>query len=164
RMEFANSSGNLGNVLHHLGQVMEAESAYADTLAAMKQLAAEFPNRPDYRNNVAGTLGNLANLSLSRRDFSAARKCLEDALPYHQSALQTKTQHPAYRSFYRNYFLGMVVACAGQGDRKAAVAAAAKRRDLGWETATDGYDAAVMLAACLPIVEEAEASFYADQA
>ena len=64
--------------------------------------------------------------------------------------------------------------CAGQGDRSAALAAATKRRDLGWHPATDAYEAACMLARCVPIVEkddklaaakrQAEMRFYADQA
>ncbi len=64
--------------------------------------------------------------------------------------------------------------CAGQGDRPAALAAATKRRDLGWDPAVDAYDAACMMARCVPIVEknaklnaakrQAEMQFYADQA
>ena len=64
--------------------------------------------------------------------------------------------------------------CAGQGDRPAALAAAAKLRDLGWDPATDAFVAAWTLAWCVPIVEKddkldapkrrAEMQFYADQA
>src|SRR5262249_32265590 len=56
----------------------------------------------------------------------------------------------------------------------AALAAATKRRDLGWDRAVDAYDAAGVLALCVRIVEkddkldapkrQAEMQFYADQA
>ena len=39
--------------------------------------------------------------------------------------------------------------CAGQGDRPAALAAAAKLRDLGWDPAADAYGAAWTLARCV---------------
>ena len=64
--------------------------------------------------------------------------------------------------------------CAGLGDRPAALAAAMKRRDLGWDPAIDAYEAACTLVRCVKIVEkddkldapkrQAEMQFYADQA
>ena len=108
----------------------------------MKQLAADFPKVPDYRNDVAGTLFNLANAASMRRDFAAARRLLDEAFPYHQDALQANPRHADYRQGYRNSLEELTQACAGLGDRPAALAAATQRRDLGWDPAADAYSAA----------------------
>ena len=109
-----------------------------------------------------------------RRDFDAARRFLDEAFPHYQAALQANPRHPDYRSYYRNNLVELTLSCAGQGDRPAALAAATKRRDLGWDPAVDAYGAACTLARCVPIVEkddkldaanrQAEMQFYADQA
>jgi tetratricopeptide (TPR) repeat protein len=175
RRELADGHNNLGHLLlRDTGRLKEAESAYADALAIYKQLAADFPKVPDYRNGAAVTLFNLADVARRRRDFAAARRLLDEALPYHQAALQANPRLPDYRQYYRNSLVELAQSCAGQGDRPAALAAATKRRDLGWDPAVDAYEAACMLARCVPIVEkddkldaakrQAEIGFYADQA
>src|SRR4029077_467232 len=91
-----------------------------------------------------------------------------------QTALQADPQQPDYRACYRNNLVELTQSCAGQGDRPAALAAATKRCDLGWDPAVDAYEAACALARCVPIVEkndklnatqrQGEMKFYADQA
>ncbi len=174
REELATGHNNVGLLLRDKGLLRDAEEAQAEALAIQKQLAAEFPEIPAYRNAVAGTLFNLANTANLRRDFAAARQWVDEALPYCQTALQANPQQRDYRWYYRNNLVELTQSCAGQGDRPAALAAATKRRDLGWDPATDAYEAACMLARCVPIVEktdtldatkrQAEMQFYADQA
>jgi serine/threonine protein kinase len=174
RQELASGLNTQGWMLRNTGGLKEAESAYTAALAIYKQLAAEFPKVPDYQNDVAGTLWNLANAAGNRRDFAAARKLLVEAIPYHQAALQANPQHTDYRHYYRSNLVELTHSCAGQGDRPAALAAATKRRDLGWDSANDAYEAAWTLAQCIAIVEKddrldapkrrAEMQFYADQA
>ena len=120
------------------------------------ELAAEFPNQPDLRNDLAATLGNLANLCNLRRNFATAKECLEKARPHHLAALKANPRHPTYRQFYRNNLLALVQAHAGLLDPAAAVQTAQTARDLGWDGAADAYDAACALALCIPIVEKHE--------
>jgi tetratricopeptide (TPR) repeat protein len=47
---------------HNSGRLEEAESAYREALAIQKQLAAERPERPEFRHALAGTYNNLGNL------------------------------------------------------------------------------------------------------
>jgi serine/threonine protein kinase len=174
RLELAKYQFILGNLLRDSGRLKEAEVVYGEALPILKQLAAEFPEIPEYRNAVAGTLFNLANVANKRRDFAAARKLLDEAFPYHQAALKANPRHTDYRAYYRNSLVELTQSCAGLGDRPAALAAATKRRDLGWDPAVDAYEAACMLALCVPIVEkddkldeaqrQAEKEFYAGQA
>jgi serine/threonine protein kinase len=174
RQELANGHNNVGILLRDKGLLKDAEGAQAEALAIQKQLAAEFPEIADYRNAVAGTLLNLANVANKRRDFVAARKLLDEAIPYHQAALKANPRHTDYRAYYRNSLVELTQSFAGLGDRPAALATATKRRDLGWNGALDAYEAACMLALCVPIVEkddkldeaqrQAEKEFYAGQA
>jgi serine/threonine protein kinase len=174
RHELAGGHNSLGILLRDKGRLKEAEAAYAEALAIYKQLVADFPRVPEYYNDTAVTLWHLAYAAGRRRDFAAARQRVNEAFPYHQAALQANPRHPDYRQYYRDNLVELTRSCAGQGDRPAALAAATKRRDLGWDRAADAYDAACLLAQCVPIVEnddkldaakrQAEMLFYADQA
>jgi hypothetical protein len=169
----ASSHNSLGGVLRETGRLKEAEAAHAEALAIYKQLAADSPKAPGHRNAAATTLFYLAKAARLRRDFAAARKLLDEAFPYHQAALQANPRHPDYRLFYRYSLVELTQSCAGLGDRPAALAAAAKLRDLGWDPAADAFGAAWTLAWCVPIVEkddkldapqrQAEMQYYADQ-
>ncbi len=154
RRELALSYNDFANLLHVTGRPNEAEAACADALAIQKRLAADFPNVPDYRNDLAGTLGNRAHLAIGRRDFGAARRELEEALPHHRAALQASPGNPTYRQFYRNNLIKLIASCAGLNDQTAAVQSAEKLRDVGWDPAGDAYDAACSLALCIPIVDQ----------
>jgi serine/threonine protein kinase len=174
RQELAGGHNNLGHLLRDTGRMKEADAAYTEALAIQKQLVADFPKVLDYRNGLAGTLFNLANAANVRRDFAAARRLLDEAFPYHREVLQANPRNSEYRSYYRNSLVVLAQSCAGLGDRPAALAATTKRHDLGWDPAVDAYEAAGMLAHCVPIVEKndkldatkrhAEKQFYADQA
>ena len=88
REELAAGHNDVGLLLRDKGLLKEAEAAQAEALAIQKRLSAEFPEVTDYRNAVAGTLCKLANLAGKRRDFAAARRFLDEALPDHQAALR----------------------------------------------------------------------------
>ena len=51
---------------YRLGELKEAEAAYADALALHKQLAADFPTRPEFRQELAGSHNNLGILLAPR--------------------------------------------------------------------------------------------------
>jgi serine/threonine protein kinase/tetratricopeptide (TPR) repeat protein len=173
RQELAGGYDNVGVLLRDKGLHKDAEAAYAEALAVRKQLVAQFPKVPSYHNDVAVTLFSQGKAARQRRDFAAARKLLNEAIPYHLAALEAKPGHPDYRLNYRYSLVELTQSCAGQGDRPAALVAAMKLRDLGWDSAADGYGAAWTLAWCVSIVEkddkldapkrQAEMQYYADQ-
>jgi serine/threonine-protein kinase len=174
RQDLATSQNDLGSLLADLGRFQEAEATYAEALALRRQLAADFPNMPDNHNFLAGTLVNMAGMCVRTADYSRARTLLAEALPHHQKALQTNPKHPTYRQFYRVHLNTLVHCCAGIDDQTAALEAAQKLRDLGWNRAGDAYDAACALARCIAQVEKdkrgtkeeraSQLRFYADQA
>jgi hypothetical protein len=145
-----------------------------DALSLDRQLAIDFPQIPDYHNDLTNALMELALLLRDRRDFAAARQLLEEAVPHHQAALKANPRNPTYRWYYR-FNLGVLApTLAGLRDQAAAVETAEKLRNLGWDPAVEAHDAACALAQCVPVVEQDEqlaaeqrqkqAQFYADQA
>jgi serine/threonine protein kinase len=158
RHMLATSHNNLGILLDDTGRVKEAERAYTDALAILKQLAADFPNRPDMRNDLAGTYVNLAILCHERRDFQRAKTYLDHAQPHHEAALKANPQSASYRRFLQNNLIALVQANAGLQDQAAALHAAQKLRDLGWEPRDNAFDAGRALARCIPIVEKEDKS------
>jgi tetratricopeptide (TPR) repeat protein len=153
REDLALCHNNLGALLATMSRLKEAETAYLDALVIYKRLADDFPNKPDLRNSVARPCGNLAMLCNQRRDFKAAKAYLEEALPHHQAALQANARNPMYRELFRNNTKLLIAANAGLRDQEAALQAARKLRDLGWDPPGDAYYAAIGLALCIPIVE-----------
>src|SRR5262249_11152648 len=121
-----------------------------------------------------GMCVNLAVLSNRRRDFRTAKGCLEEAELHHQAALKANPRHPVYRQFYRNNLDELVHANAGLLDQPAAVRAAERIRDFGWDPPGNAYDACCCLMRCIPVVQkddqldagkrQAAVRFYGDQA
>jgi serine/threonine protein kinase len=171
RSEITASHNNLGELFRKTRRPAEAEAAYRDALAIQRKLVAEFSNQPDRRNELARTLGNMALLADERRDFAAARAYLTEAQPHHLAALQANARNPTYLQLYRDNLGRLVIANAGLLDRAGAVEVAVKMRDLGWDPPVNAYDAALALAACIPVVQklnpEAQATaavqFYGDE-
>jgi serine/threonine protein kinase/tetratricopeptide (TPR) repeat protein len=174
RQDLARTQNDLGFFLYTRGRLREADEAYAAALALRKQAVAEFPHQPEWQNDLAGTCVNRAILYLGERDFKAARACLEEAAPYHESALKAKPRHPTYRLFYQNHLFVLIRTHAGLGDQTGAKQAAQKLCDLGWNPPVDAYNAACCLSACIPIIQKneqatqdarvKEAAFYGDEA
>jgi tetratricopeptide (TPR) repeat protein len=146
RLELARSHNNLGNLLRNTGRPSEEETAFNDALDIYKQLAADFPQVSDYRSELAGALGNLALVFRKRRQFAESQRLLVEAMPHHQAALTSNSRNPAYRQFYLNNLAALVQTCAGLGDPGAALQAAEKLLNLGWDPASDAYNAACTLA------------------
>src|SRR5262249_29702394 len=86
RQELALCYVQLGATLDQIHQPKDAEAVYRDARTIQKQLVTDFPKVPDYQNDLAGTLVNLARLHRQRREFDAAVALLEEARPHHQAA------------------------------------------------------------------------------
>jgi serine/threonine-protein kinase len=150
----ARSHNNLGVLLQGTGRLQEAETAFTEALTIQKQLAADFADQSDFQNILAVALVNLGGLCNLRGDFQGAKARLEEAFPHHQAALEANPQNPKYRQCFGTNLVKLVQACAGLRDQVAALEAAKKLHDLGWDPPGNAYDAACALALCVPIVKE----------
>jgi tetratricopeptide (TPR) repeat protein len=147
----AASHNSLGILLMSAGRQEEAEAAYRAALALRAKLAANFPAVPDYANNLAGTLVNLALLARNRKDYVQARRLLEQALPHHRAALRANPRHTDYRRFFRNNTSVLAPILMALGDHTAAAAKAEELAGLDISPAGDTYNAARCLARCVPL-------------
>jgi tetratricopeptide (TPR) repeat protein len=68
-------------------------------MAIRRQLVEEFPDVPDYHNELATTLTGLAD-DVRRRDLAHARELLEEARTHHEAALQANPNSSSYREAY----------------------------------------------------------------
>jgi tetratricopeptide (TPR) repeat protein len=154
RHELARSHNNLGILLKDLGKRDEAEREYHAALKEQKRLAAEHPSAPDFQNELAATLGNMAILRNAVNDWDAARELLEQARPHHEAALKANAQHVTYRLFYRNNLKTLSTSLLGLGDHAAAADTARKLAELVFEPIGDHYDAACFLSRSVPLAEK----------
>jgi tetratricopeptide (TPR) repeat protein len=154
RRLLAAAHNHLGMVLMDGGRSKEAEDEYGAALALRKHLAHDFPTVSDYQNELAGTMLNLANLHRARKEFQAARRLLEEALPYHRAALKANPRHPEFRQFYRNNRWVQTLTLLSLGDHRAASATAEQLAEAAVDPVTDVLNAARHLALCVPLAEK----------
>jgi eukaryotic-like serine/threonine-protein kinase len=76
----AEGHARVGTMRRRLGELKEAETAYADALAIRKQLAADFPTRPEFRQALARTHSSLGNLLRATGRLKEAETAYADAL------------------------------------------------------------------------------------
>src|SRR5262249_26882431 len=151
RLVLAASHNNRGNLLSITGRLNEAKMDYDAALSIQKNLATDFPDQPDVRNDLAATYTNMAFFHHLQDNWDAAKRLLMEARPHHRAALQVNPRHPTYRQFYRNHLKLLTIVRAGLLEKDEAIVAAAIRRDLGWDASADAYDAAGFLSGCIPI-------------
>jgi tetratricopeptide (TPR) repeat protein len=154
RQGLAKTHTNLGILLRDTGRTKEAEAAYRDALAVQEKLAADFPNVPDYQNDVGNTLDEMAELARRRKDYHTARRLLEEAQPHLQKALDANPRHPFYREVYSDTRRVLAATLLELGEHAAAAAAAAELARVAFEPAGDSYKAAGFLARCIPLAEK----------
>jgi len=158
RRGLAITLNNLGILLKNDDQnparAREAEEMYGQALAIHKQLVADFPGIPDHENELAGEMVNLARLLMVRKDFTGARRLLDEALPYHQTALKATPQHPHYLRFYRNNRWRLSQTLLELKDHAEAAKSVDQFLGTAVEPARDAYTAAGLLAGCAKLAAE----------
>jgi serine/threonine protein kinase/tetratricopeptide (TPR) repeat protein len=143
----------LANTLNEINRPRDAELLYRDVQVFQRQLTADFPRVPDYQNDLAGTLVNLAGLHKQRGEFEAAVALLEEARPYHQTALNINPR-PHYRNFYRNNLWVMADCRLGQADHARLAAAADELARFAYDPPNDAYNAACYLSRCATLADK----------
>jgi serine/threonine protein kinase len=156
RKGLAMTLGSLGNLFHSVDRPQEAEEPMRQALTIFKQLAADYPKVAEHQNDAAGAMVNLAGLLIDRKDFLAARRLLEDAVPHHQAAMTANQRHPAYRRFYRNNRWKLAETHLALKDHAAAAAAAREFLQAAVEPPGDAYIAAGLLAGCVRLAAQDE--------
>ena len=87
----------VGLMRYRLGDLKEAEAAFRDALALQKQLVAEFPIRPDFRQELARTYGNLGVLLRETGQLKEAEAAYRNALALQKQLVADFPTRPDFR-------------------------------------------------------------------
>jgi tetratricopeptide (TPR) repeat protein len=147
RAELARTYNNLGTLALEAGRADEAEEPFRQALAIKKQLVADFPTMSNYQNDLAGTMVNLASVLQVRKDYSAARELLEQAVPHHEAAMRDNPRY--YRQFFENNRLLLGQILVELGDHAGASRVTEQLAGPYQASAQNAYDAACTLSQCI---------------
>jgi eukaryotic-like serine/threonine-protein kinase len=151
-VDLAFSHKLLGSILRDLDRLPEAEKEFDEALSLYKRMAAELSSEPYVRDGMAGACLNLALLRKHEGNWGAAKQLLLDGRPHHLAALKAIPGHELYRRDYRTHLELLIDVNARLLEHEDAVRTAETYRDLGWNPPADAYDAACVLARCIPMV------------
>lgn len=98
RERLAAASGRLGVIYYRLGQPQEADGALQKAVELYTGLAADYPNRFDYRLELAANHANRGNVLSELVELEAAKREYQSALKLKEQLLAEKPDDPDYRS------------------------------------------------------------------
>jgi tetratricopeptide (TPR) repeat protein/tRNA A-37 threonylcarbamoyl transferase component Bud32 len=87
----------VGNMRCRLGEFKEAEKDYDEALTVQKQLVADFPARPDFRQYLAATHNNRGNLLHAAGRLKEAEKDYDQALSIRKQLVADFRARPEFR-------------------------------------------------------------------
>jgi tetratricopeptide (TPR) repeat protein len=153
RQDLARAQFNLGTQLQMTGKRSEAEKAYEDARAVQERLVADYPTRTDYASNLAITLNNLAEVVRDRGALAEARGHVERAIELQRRAIAGSPQNPLYPRFLQAHHIVLAETLLRQKDHAAAAQAAEELQRLAAGRWQATYDAACLVARCVPLAE-----------
>jgi serine/threonine protein kinase len=140
----ADSYGNLGTMLLRdsidRARLREAEEAIRQALRLLEKLTEVFPDEPDYRHSLGGTLSNLALVRNSQGDLKQARQLVQRAIAAEEAALKLNPRHPRYRLYLRNDLAILAAVLYGTGEAEEAVKLARRAMDVQEKLVADWPD------------------------
>jgi tetratricopeptide (TPR) repeat protein len=112
----AEGFARVGLMRAHLGELKEAEAAYADALALQKRLAADFPTRAEFRQDLANSHNNLGNLLADTGRLKEAEVAFADALALRKQLAADFPTRPEFREDLArsHHNLGLLLANTGR--------------------------------------------------
>ncbi|MGI8978125.1 MAG: protein kinase domain-containing protein [Pirellulaceae bacterium] len=125
RRELAAGYDNLGALLQltlRKDRLQEAEKAHVEALAVFKQLAADFPTRPEFRQDLALSYNNLAALLGKTGRLKEAEKAYLDAVAIYKQLVADFPNQPDLRSSLAGSLGNLAMLCNERRDFKAAKA------------------------------------------
>ncbi len=89
----------VGLMRYRLGELKEAEAAYAQAIAIQKQLAAQFPDRPEYPDGLSKTQNNLGFLLNGIGRLKEAQSMYTEALETRKTLAERFPDRPEFREY-----------------------------------------------------------------
>ena len=104
RYDLAASWNWLGRHRAKAKRCADAATAFGESLALLDQLAAEFPDRPDYPGSAGDTLANFSQMARDQGDMIEGRRLWQGALKKYRAALNIDPNADRYREKIRREF------------------------------------------------------------
>jgi tetratricopeptide (TPR) repeat protein len=116
----AEGYARVGVMRYRLGDLEEAEESLRASLELRDQLVADFPTRPDYRQELATSHNNLGNLLASTGRPREAEEAYRAALKLYEQLVADFPTRPKFRQELANSCNNLGVLLAGTGQLKEA--------------------------------------------
>jgi serine/threonine protein kinase/tetratricopeptide (TPR) repeat protein len=117
RRDCARYYSKWGLLLQDQGALEEAAKALTSALESRKQLLAEIPGDAASHSELGAALHNLARLTTRKRQWTAARGLLEQAVDLQTAALKEDPENAGYRQFLVQHLISLGTAVRETGDR-----------------------------------------------
>jgi tetratricopeptide (TPR) repeat protein len=91
------SHSNLGWVFQSAGRMKEAEAAFRDALVLQKQVVSDFPNRPEFRLELATSYNGLSNVLRDTGRPKEADAAHTEALAIYKQLVAEFPNRPEFR-------------------------------------------------------------------
>ena len=119
RIGIANAQIRVGRIHVRLRLLPEAENDFRRACELFDRLASDFPNEPQYRNQLAQCRNDLGDLLAERGQFDVAKQILKDAAPLYELDGPDAVHDPIrQRNLMRtNSILGQIYIQLGQLDQ-----------------------------------------------
>jgi hypothetical protein len=153
QMDLYGAHLNLGGLHQEAGRPGDAADSHRAALVVAEQLNGRYPAVPEYAAARAGVLGNLAGLRNKAKDYAEAKRLLADARRFADAATKAEPDNPRHRQTDRNLRLETARALVGLGDHAGGADEAERAASLKVDPGLDAYDAAGLIARCVPLPE-----------
>jgi serine/threonine protein kinase len=166
KKKMASALINLGSAMASARDPAGAEKCWHQARGLLETLARDYPETAEHHGLLGMTLGLLGWLRTEQKDWSEARRLIEQGIVQMQAALKPNPQHPRFREELRNQYQDLAETLVQLGDHVAAVKAATNLAGVSPQEARDNYYAACFIARCVPLAskDEKTASLYVGQA
>jgi eukaryotic-like serine/threonine-protein kinase len=123
RQSRAEGFHRVGHIRYVLGELQDAESAFRDALALEKQLAEDFPTRPDFRQELANSHNSLSHLLVVTGRPAEAEAGFRDAVALRKQLAADFPGQPGFRQEWADGLrnLGRLLFDTGRPDEGEAV-------------------------------------------
>jgi tetratricopeptide (TPR) repeat protein len=121
-----------------------------------EKLATDFPKVVDHQFNLGATLNRLAKLLGARGEPAQARPLLERAIRYQQAALSANPRNPLFGQRLADSYKTLAQMLIQLAEHAAAAKVAAELPRVWPGRAQDAYDAAGLIARCVPLAQQDE--------
>jgi tetratricopeptide (TPR) repeat protein len=144
----------LGVLRRAAGRPVEMEEGWRRGVAVYERLVDRFPDNAHYRYELGNYLHGLAARARQRDDRTEARRLFERAIEQQLVVLNADPSSTSSVFALRGHYKSLAETLLELGEHAAAAEAATRMANLRWVDWNTRYQAAVLVARCIPLAEK----------